>query len=98
MLRRRALQVRVLKESLPHMRAAGKGQVIITTSYVGFSAFPFTDAYSASKFALEGGRIPRSLPIVSRAVSMPCFADELAVQYCHLCSRDIDCSVVLNRC
>jgi len=49
-----ALQVRMLKEALPHMRAAGKGQVIIVTSLVGFSAFPFTDAYSASKFALEG--------------------------------------------
>ena len=52
----RWLQVRMLKESLPHMRAAGKGQVIITTSLLGFSAFPFTDAYAASKFALEGGQ------------------------------------------
>ena len=48
----------MLKESLPHMRSAGKGQVIITTSLVGFTAFPFTDAYSASKFALEGGYPP----------------------------------------
>ena len=44
----------MLKETLPHMRAAGKGQVIIVTSLVGFSGFPFTDAYTASKFALEG--------------------------------------------
>ena len=48
----------MLKESLPHMRSAGKGQVIIVTSLVGFTAFPFTDAYSASKFALEGRHPP----------------------------------------
>ena len=45
----------MLQEALPHMRAARKGQVIIVTSLVGFQGFPFTDAYTASKFALEGG-------------------------------------------
>ena len=47
-------QVRMLKETLPHMRAARKGQVIVVTSLVGFKGFAFTDAYTASKFALEG--------------------------------------------
>ncbi|CAK0745896.1 hypothetical protein CVIRNUC_001653 [Coccomyxa viridis] len=46
--------VRMLKETLPHMRAARKGQVIVVTSLVGFKGFAFTDAYTASKFALEG--------------------------------------------
>ena len=44
----------MLKETLPHMRAARKGQVIVVTSLVGFKGFAFTDAYTASKFALEG--------------------------------------------
>ena len=48
------VQVRMLKEALPHMRAARKGQVIVVTSLVGFKGFAFTDAYTASKFALEG--------------------------------------------
>ena len=36
------------------MRAARKGQVLVVTSLLGFQGFPFTDAYTASKFALEG--------------------------------------------
>ncbi len=44
----------MLKECLPHMRKANKGQLIIVTSLGGFQGFPFSDAYSASKFALEG--------------------------------------------
>ena len=50
----------MLKETLPHMRAARKGQVIVVTSLVGFKGFAFTDAYTASKFALEGVRTAKS--------------------------------------
>lgn len=82
MLTWRALQVRMLKESLPHMRAAGKGQVIITTSLVGFTAFPFTDAYSASKFALEGGHFGSMLPS-SVAAPMVRPGVKLALQSCY---------------
>ena len=100
MLTRRALQVRMLKESLPHMRAAGKGQVIITTSLVGFSAFPFTDAYSASKFALEGGALSQPSHLVSLTASSfspgchhlsldsrACPSVKLSLHHCHLCPR-----------
>lgn len=89
----------MLKESLPHMRAAGKGQVIITTSLVGFSAFPFTDAYSASKFALEGGTLSLAHQLVSLTAcswgpgchhvssnARPCFSVRLAIHCCQLCS------------
>ncbi|EIE25565.1 NAD(P)-binding protein [Coccomyxa subellipsoidea C-169] len=46
--------VRMIQAVLPHMRAAQSGQIINITSLVGFSAIPFCDAYSASKFAVEG--------------------------------------------
>ena len=45
----------MLKETLPHMRAARKGQVIVVTSLVGFKGFAFTDAYTG-----RGGRTARS--------------------------------------
>ena len=84
-----ALQVRMLKESLPHMRAAGKGQVIITTSLVGFTAFPFTDAYSASKFALEGRHpfmahcLVCTATVYSCTHDMPCPGVKLGLPSCH---------------
>ncbi|BDA41813.1 Estradiol 17-beta-dehydrogenase 1 [Coccomyxa sp. Obi] len=46
--------VRMIQAVLPHMRAAKRGHIINVTSLVGVTAFPFTDAYSASKFAVEG--------------------------------------------
>lgn len=48
-----SLQVRMIQAVLPHMRAAQSGHIINVTSLVGFSAIPFTDAYSASKFAVR---------------------------------------------
>ena len=56
----------MLKEALPHMRAARKGQVIVVTSLVGFKGFPFTDAYTASKFALEGACALQEAPHLRR--------------------------------
>ena len=39
---------------LPMMREQGHGRVIYNSSVLGFIAFPYRGAYSASKFALEG--------------------------------------------
>ena len=47
------VQVRMIQAVLPHMRAAKRGHIINVTSLVGITAFPFTDAYSASKFAVR---------------------------------------------
>jgi NAD(P)-dependent dehydrogenase (short-subunit alcohol dehydrogenase family) len=46
--------VRVVRQVLPHMRAAGKGHVLIMSSLGGLVGVPFQAYYSASKFALEG--------------------------------------------
>ena len=46
--------VRVTKAVLPSMRAAGSGRIITVTSLNGVVALPFSDAYNASKFAVEG--------------------------------------------
>ncbi|XVQ06672.1 SDR family NAD(P)-dependent oxidoreductase [Spirillospora sp. CA-255316] len=45
--------VALLKSSLPHLRAAG-GRVIAVGSVAGVIGLPFQEAYSGSKFALEG--------------------------------------------
>lgn len=46
--------VRVVRQVLPHMRAAGGGHVLIMSSLGGLVGLPFQAYYSASKFALEG--------------------------------------------
>jgi hypothetical protein len=45
---------RVTKAVLPAMRAARTGRVITVTSLNGVVALPFSDAYNAAKFAVEG--------------------------------------------
>lgn len=46
--------VRVTKAVLPAMRAARSGRIITVTSLNGVVALPFSDAYNAAKFAVEG--------------------------------------------
>ena len=46
--------VRMIQSVLPSMRSQSQGQIINISSLVGFAAIPYTSAYSASKFALEG--------------------------------------------
>jgi NAD(P)-dependent dehydrogenase (short-subunit alcohol dehydrogenase family) len=46
--------VRTTKAVLPRMRARGAGRVIAVTSVGGVLGQPFTDAYCAAKFAVEG--------------------------------------------
>lgn len=45
---------RTTKAVLPAMRAARSGRIITVTSLNGVVAMPFSDAYNASKFAVEG--------------------------------------------
>lgn len=45
--------LRVNRHMLPHMRAAGKGLIIITSSVAGIFSIPYQSHYSSSKFALE---------------------------------------------
>jgi NAD(P)-dependent dehydrogenase (short-subunit alcohol dehydrogenase family) len=45
---------RVTKAVLPAMRTARTGRVISVTSLNGVVALPFSDAYNAAKFAVEG--------------------------------------------
>ncbi|WP_310963089.1 SDR family oxidoreductase [Nocardioides terrisoli] len=45
---------RVTKAVLPGMRVARAGRIITVTSLNGVVALPFSDAYNASKFAVEG--------------------------------------------
>jgi NAD(P)-dependent dehydrogenase (short-subunit alcohol dehydrogenase family) len=45
--------IRTVQAVAPHMRKAGKGLIINTTSVVGRVSWPFTGTYSASKAALE---------------------------------------------
>jgi NAD(P)-dependent dehydrogenase (short-subunit alcohol dehydrogenase family) len=57
---RRSLEVnflgvaRTTKAALPSMRMAGRGRLIAVTSLGGVVGQPFTDAYCAAKFAVEG--------------------------------------------
>ncbi|TWP33750.1 SDR family oxidoreductase [Leekyejoonella antrihumi] len=55
---------RVTKAVLPVMRAARAGRVITVTSLNGVVALPFSDAYNAAKFAVEG--LMESLATVMR--------------------------------
>lgn len=45
---------RVTKAVLPSMREAGAGRIVTVTSLNGVLALPFSDAYNAAKFAVEG--------------------------------------------
>jgi NAD(P)-dependent dehydrogenase (short-subunit alcohol dehydrogenase family) len=44
----------LVREALPHMRAAGTGTVVNVTSVLGRTAFPGAGLYCAAKFAAEG--------------------------------------------
>lgn len=46
--------VRTTKAVLPHMREVGAGRLIAVSSLAGVLGQPFTDAYCASKHAVEG--------------------------------------------
>ncbi len=46
--------VRVTREALPALRAAGRGLIVNVSSLAGVFALPFQAYYTASKFALEG--------------------------------------------
>lgn len=45
---------RVTRAVIPGMRARGSGRIITVTSSNGVIGMPFSDAYNASKFAVEG--------------------------------------------
>jgi NAD(P)-dependent dehydrogenase (short-subunit alcohol dehydrogenase family) len=45
--------IRVTKEVLPHMRAAGKGHIVNVTSVAAFLSPPFMGAYAATKHAVD---------------------------------------------
>ncbi len=45
---------RTTRAVLPAMRTAGRGRIITVTSLNGVVAMPFSDAYNAAKFAVEG--------------------------------------------
>lgn len=55
---------RVTKAVLPGMREARSGRVITVTSLNGVVALPFSDAYNAAKFAVEG--LMEGLAVVMR--------------------------------
>ena len=46
--------MRLLKAVLPGMKARQKGRIINVSSIIGVNGHPFSEIYSASKFALEG--------------------------------------------
>lgn len=46
--------VRVMGAVLPYMREQGGGRIVNVSSLGGMAALPYTGAYAASKFALEG--------------------------------------------
>ena len=86
----------MLKETLPHMRAARKGQVLVVTSLVGFKGFAFTDAYTASKFALEGmcglQEAPHQCPCIQKNVT----SSLLMLHRAHVSRRPVPCSLPCN--
>ncbi len=47
-------QVEMTQAVLPHMRRRGRGRIIFVSSVQGRVVIPFSGAYGASKFALEG--------------------------------------------
>lgn len=46
--------VRMVTLALPHMRAAGRGRIVLFSSINGLMGIPFQSAYTASKHAMEG--------------------------------------------
>lgn len=46
--------LKVLQETLPHMRQAGGGLIINISSIGGLTGLPFQGIYSSTKFAIEG--------------------------------------------
>lgn len=46
--------LRMIKATLPAMRAAGRGVIVVVSSLSGLIGLPGDGAYAASKFALEG--------------------------------------------
>jgi NAD(P)-dependent dehydrogenase (short-subunit alcohol dehydrogenase family) len=47
-------QIDLTNQVIPHMRARGRGRIVMNSSVLGFAALPFRGAYNATKFALEG--------------------------------------------
>jgi NAD(P)-dependent dehydrogenase (short-subunit alcohol dehydrogenase family) len=47
-------QIDLTNRLVPHMRARGRGRIVMNSSVLGFAALPFRGAYNATKFALEG--------------------------------------------
>ena len=45
---------RVTRAVVPGMRSRGSGRIVTVTSMNGVIAMPFSDAYNAAKFAVEG--------------------------------------------
>jgi NAD(P)-dependent dehydrogenase (short-subunit alcohol dehydrogenase family) len=45
---------RVTRAVVPGMRSQGSGRIVTVTSMNGLIAMPFSDAYNAAKFAVEG--------------------------------------------
>lgn len=46
--------IQLIREVLPHMRAAGRGRIIQLSSYGGQVAFPGNSMYHATKWGIEG--------------------------------------------
>lgn len=59
---------------LPHLKAAGEGHVINTSSLFGLIAFPGTGAYNATKFAVRGytEALRMELDVLNIGVSATC--------------------------
>lgn len=62
--------MRVLKAALPGMKARKKGRIINVSSIIGVNGHPFSEIYSASKFALEG--LTESLAPTLRKFNIRC--------------------------
>lgn len=62
--------MRVLKAVLPGMKARKKGRIINVSSIIGVNGHPFSEIYSASKFALEG--LTESLAPTLRKFNIRC--------------------------
>jgi len=62
--------VAVIRETLPHLRKAGRGLVVNVTSLAGRLGIPYQTFYCASKFALEG---------LSEALRLELFSQDISV-------------------
>jgi len=62
--------MRMLKAVLPGMKARRKGHIINVSSIIGVNGHPFTEIYSASKFAVEG--LTESLAPTLRKFNIRC--------------------------